>query len=82
MKTSYVIKINCLNDTRNIIYSLNKNIESDVDIKVERHICDAKSLLSFVAYDLSKPVTLEIHSDDKKEIEKFIDVIRNYIVSD
>ena len=81
METKYVVRITSAEDTQNIVSGLNKNVESDVDVKVERHVCDAKSVLGFLSYDLSKPVALEIHSDSKEEIAKFLEVIKDYIVN-
>jgi len=81
LETKYVVKITSVEDTQNVVSELNKNVESDVDVKVDRHVCDAKSMLGLLSYDLSKPVALEIHSDSKEEIAKFLEVIKNYIVN-
>ncbi|HCR44028.1 MAG TPA: PTS sugar transporter [Ruminococcaceae bacterium] len=34
------------------------------------HIVDAKSVMGFFSLDLSRPVTLNIHSDDKTILDK------------
>lgn len=36
----------------------------DMDLQSGRHVVDAKSILGIFSLDLSKPVTLQIHSDD------------------
>ena len=41
-----------------------QNVAYDVELRSERYIVDAKSLLGIFSLDLSKPVTVEIHSDD------------------
>lgn len=35
----------------------------DIDLRSGRFLIDAKSLLGIFSLDLSKPITLEIHSD-------------------
>ncbi len=36
----------------------------DIDLKHGKYVVDAKSILGIFSLDLSKPVTLEIHSDN------------------
>ncbi len=41
-----------------------QNYTFDIELHSERYVVDAKSLLGIFSLDLSKPVTVEIHSDD------------------
>ena len=36
----------------------------EIDLKSEKYVDDAKSILGIFSLDLSKPVTVEIHSDN------------------
>ena len=49
----------------------------EMDLRAGRHIVDAKSILGIFSLDLSRPITLEIYSDDcgklMEEIKPFID---------
>ena len=36
----------------------------DMDLRAGRHVVDAKSILGIFSLDLSRPITLEIYSDD------------------
>ena len=36
----------------------------EMDLRAGRHIVDAKSILGIFSLDLSRPITLEIYSDD------------------
>ena len=36
----------------------------DIDLKHGKYVVDAKSILGIFSLDLSKPVTVEIHSDN------------------
>ncbi len=40
-----------------------QNYTFDIELKSERYVVDAKSLLGIFSLDLSKPVTVEAHSD-------------------
>ena len=49
----------------------------DMDLRAGRHVVDAKSILGIFSLDLSRPITLEIYSDDcgklMEEIKPFIE---------
>ena len=49
----------------------------DVDLRSGRHIVDAKSILGIFSLDLSKPIDLEIYSDD---CEDFLAAISSFVV--
>ena len=40
----------------------------DLDLRVGRHVVDGKSILGIFSLDLSKPITLEIYSDDCEDL--------------
>ena len=46
-------------------------IEEDVDLGSGSHIIDAHSLIGIFILDLSKVVTLTIHTDDESILDKF-----------
>lgn len=62
----------------NIRLSLAENVKAfvnivnrypyDVDLRSSRHVVDAKSILGIFSLDLSKPITMEIYSDDCEEL--------------
>ena len=51
-------------------------VSYDVDLVQGRYTIDAKSIMGIYSLDLSKPVTIEIHSDDcdalVEELKPFI----------
>ena len=73
--------------TANIRLSLVENVNKfvnivarypyDMDLRAGRHVVDAKSILGIFSLDLSRPITLEIYSDDCEdlltEIKPFIE---------
>ncbi len=50
----------------------------DMDLRAGRHVVDAKSILGIFSLDLSRPITLEIYSDD---CEKLLKDIEPFVVS-
>ena len=40
----------------------------DMDLRAGRHVVDAKSILGIFSLDLSRPITLEIYSDDCEQL--------------
>ena len=74
--TTTKININTINDVKNFVNIVTK-CEYDVDIISGRYAIDAKSIMGIFSLDLSKELTLNIHSDDCAE---FMDEIKSYIV--
>lgn len=74
MKTKVTVNLNKVNDATKFVSEISK-FNSDVDIISGRHVCDAKSLLGVFSFDLSKPVDIEIHSDNENEIKRFNEVM-------
>ena len=52
----------------------------DMDLRSGRYVVDAKSILGIFSLDLSKPVELEIFSEDEETISKFMEDIKPYLV--
>ena len=44
----------------------------DMDLRAGRHVVDAKSILGIFSLDLSRPIMLEVYSDDCEELLKEI----------
>lgn len=78
MNTKIDIRLNDVEKAKRFVNEVSR-FDSDVDITLGRYICDAKSILAILSYDLSKPVTIEIHSDDNEEIRRFNEVMEVFI---
>ncbi|MBS7369160.1 MAG: HPr family phosphocarrier protein [Oscillospiraceae bacterium] len=74
--TTAKININTINDVKEFV-SLVSKCNYDVDIVSGRYAIDAKSIMGIFSLDLSKELTLNIHSDDCAE---FLDDIKAFIV--
>ena len=74
--TTVKININTINDVKDFVTIVSR-CEYDVDIVSGRYAIAAKSIMGIFSLDLSKELTLNIHSDDCAD---FLDAIKKYIV--
>ena len=70
------IIINDVKDFVNIVPLFVSKPPDDVDLTSGRYVVDAKSIMGIFSLDLSKPIKVEVHSDDcdkfMEELDKFI----------
>lgn len=74
MKNNYgavvTVRLNSVDKVREFVIKANK-FDSEIDGIRGRYICDAKSILSILAFDLNQSLDVGIITDDTDEIEKF-----------
>ncbi len=74
MKT-FNIKLNSINHVKTFVNTVNK-YDFDVDLTSGRYVVDAKSIMGIFSLDLSKPIKVEVYSDEAsefmKEMQEFI----------
>ncbi|NTV90355.1 MAG: HPr family phosphocarrier protein [Clostridiales bacterium] len=75
MKTINII-LKSINDVKEFVNTVNR-YSFDVDLVSGRYIVDAKSIMGIFSLDLSKPIKVEIHSDD---CEAFCEDIKGLVV--
>lgn len=75
------VRLNSVDKVREFVIKANK-FDSEVDGIRGRYICDAKSILSILAFDLNQSLDVGIISDDKEEIEKFKEEMKELECSD
>lgn len=73
--TTAKIAINTINDVKNFVNIVTK-YDYDVDIISGRYAIDAKSIMGIFSLDLSKELTLNIHSDNCAD---FLEEIKDYV---
>lgn len=64
------VRLDSVDKVREFVIRANK-FDSEVDGIRGRYICDAKSILSILAFDLNQSLDVGIISDDAEEIERF-----------
>lgn len=75
MKTLKVM-LKSISDVKDFVNIVNK-YDFDVDLTSGRYIVDAKSIMGIFSLDLSKPIMVEIHTD---EYSYFCDEIKRFTV--
>ncbi len=70
------IKLSLAENVKKFVNIVNK-YPYEIDLRSGRHVVDAKSILGIFSLDLSKPITVEIYSDDCDDL---LEEIREYIV--
>ena len=71
MNTKVEIRLNQFDKIKKFLTEVTK-FSSDIDLIRDRYVIDAKSSIGIFTIDLSVPVTVQIHSDNDKEIEAFL----------
>ena len=74
MKTLEVM-LGSINDVKDFVNAVTK-YSFDIDLTSGRYVVDAKSIMGIFSLDLSKPIKVEIHSDNcddlVADISKFV----------
>lgn len=69
---SVKIKLSSVDEVNEFVSIASLN-QGDVDIRCERYVVDAKSILGILSLDLKKVLTLDIYGGDLEEkINKFL----------
>lgn len=70
------LMLNSINDVKDFVNTVSK-YDFDVDLTSGRYVVDAKSIMGIFSLNLSKPIKVEVHSDD---CQKFMDEVARFIV--
>ena len=76
MKT-VTISLNSIDKVKAFVNDITK-FDSDFDLVSGRYVIDAKSIMGIFRLDLSKPIDLNIHSED--DVNAILDVLKPYLV--
>ncbi|MBR5154943.1 MAG: HPr family phosphocarrier protein [Clostridia bacterium] len=74
MKTCNIL-LSSINDVKNFV-NLVSRFDYDIDLASGRYVVDAKSIMGIFSLDLSKPIAVEIHSDNCDDL---LDELKPYI---
>ena len=75
---SVMIKLSLVENVNNFVNIVTR-YPFEMDLRAGRHVVDAKSILGIFSLDLSKPITLEIYSD---ECEALLEDIKPFLVKE
>ena len=76
MKT-VTINLNSIDKVKAFVNDITK-FDSDFDLVSGRYVIDAKSIMGIFSLDLSKPIDLNIHSED--DVNAILDVLKPSLV--
>lgn len=76
MKTVH-ISLNSIDKVKAFVNEITK-FENDFDLVSGRYVIDAKSIMGIFSLDLSKPIELNIHSENNAD--EILEVLAPYIV--
>jgi phosphotransferase system HPr-like phosphotransfer protein len=75
MKT-FNIALKTINNVKDFVNIVNK-YDFDVDLSTGRYVVDAKSIMGIFSLDLSKPIKVEVHTNDCGD---FMEAVKKFIV--
>ena len=70
------ISLNSIEKVKSFVNVITQ-FDNDFDLVSGRYVIDAKSIMGIFSLDLSKPISLNIHSDD--EVDKVLEVLQPYL---
>lgn len=71
------ISLNSIDKVKAFVNDVTK-FDTDFDLVSGRYVIDAKSIMGIFSLDLSKPIELNIHSEDS--MDEVLNVLAPYIV--
>ena len=78
MKTTNVL-LGTINDVKEFV-NIVTGYDFDADLVSGRYAVDAKSIMGIFSLDLSKPITLNIHTENDSDAEKFLAAVSKFKV--
>ena len=78
MKTAK-ISLNSIDKVKAFVNEISK-FDCDFDLVSGRYVIDAKSIMGIFSLDLSKPITLSVHSDT--ETAEILEALKPYLVNE
>ncbi len=75
------ISLNSIDKVKSFVNELVRFSNVDFDLVSGRYVIDAKSIMGIFSLDLSKPISLNIHADEKL-MEEIMTALQPYIVEE
>lgn len=72
------IRLTMTDHVKNFVSIVNR-YPYEMDLRSGRYVVDAKSILGIFSVDLSRPIRMDIYSDD---CEDLLEALKGYIVTD
>lgn len=69
---TFEMLLSSINDVKDFVNTVSR-FDFDVDLVSGRYVVDAKSIMGIFSLDLSKPIKVEVHSDNAAEFMSLVD---------
>jgi len=73
---SFNISLKSITDVKDFVNIVNR-YDFDVDLASGRYVVDAKSIMGIFSLDLSKPIKVEVQSED---CAKFCEELKSFVI--
>ncbi len=73
------ISLNSIDKVKSFVNTITK-FDCDFDLVSGRYVIDAKSIMGIFSLDLSKPISLNIHTDN--DADAILEALKPYIVEE
>ena len=71
------ISLNSIGKVKSFVNTISQ-FDYDFDLISGRYVIDAKSIMGIFSLDLTKPITLNIHTDEN--VDKILDTLKDYLI--
>lgn len=71
------ISLNTIEKVKSFVNEITK-FDNDFDLVSGRYVIDAKSIMGIFSLDLSKPINLNIHTDE--HVDDVLSILQDYLV--
>ncbi len=74
------ISLNSIDKVKSFVNDITR-FDAEFDLVSGRYVIDAKSIMGIFSLDISKPITLNIHTEsNESDIDEIMDALKPYIV--
>lgn len=77
--TTVNISLNSIDKVKSFVNTISQ-FKFDFDLISGRYVIDGKSIMGIFSLDLSKPIELNIHTEDGEETEQVMESLKPYLV--
>lgn len=75
--TEKIIDLSLIESVKSFVQEV-RYLDGNVDIVRGNYVVDGASILGILSFDLSKPITAVLHSDNPESINKFNEICKRY----
>ena len=72
----YQVNFKSIDHVKNFVEYI-QHVDSDIDLMRDRYVIDAKSIMGVFSMDLSKPIDMIVHSDEKATLKEVENICNN-----